>query len=192
LDIDGGADWPADVIPHTLAASLAWLPDDSGFYVTRIPAPGSVPAGEEMYNRHVFFHPLGQDWSADEEIFGAGRAREDWPNVALSHSGRWLVVEVSQGWVRSEVYLLDRSRPERGFTAIHAGVEALGSTVFAGDRLFIHTNEDAPNYALYEVDPERPDHANWRLVLPERQDRVLEGVAAVGGRAAAHERQSAS
>ena len=67
-----------------------------------------------MYNRHVFFHPLGQDWRQDEEIFGAGRAREDWPNVALSHTGRWLVVEVSQGWVRSEVYLLDRSHPERG------------------------------------------------------------------------------
>jgi len=135
--------------------------------------------------------PLGQDWTRDTEIFGTGRAREDWPNVALSHTGRWLVVEVSQGWVRSEVYLLDRSHPERGFNPVHAGVDAVASTTFAGDRLFVHTNQDAPNYALYEVDPERVERANWRLVLPERQDRVLDGVSAVGGRLAAHEMQDA-
>jgi prolyl oligopeptidase len=192
LDVDTGEHLPADVIPHTRAASIAWLQDESGFYYTRNPVPGSVPEGEEMYNRHVFFHPLGQAWIEDEEIFGAGRAREDWPYVALSYTGRWLVVEVSQGWVRSEVYLYDRQQPERGFVAIHAGVDALASTTFAGDRLFIHTNQDAPNYALYEVDPERADRANWRLVLPERQDRVLDGVSAVGGRLAAHEMQNAS
>jgi prolyl oligopeptidase len=192
LDVGRGEHLAADVIPHTRAASLAWLPDDSGFYVTRLPAPGSVPAGDELYNRHVFFHPLGQDWHADEEVFGAGRAREDWPNVEVSHSGRWLVVEVSQGWVRSEVYLFDRSRPERGFVAVHAGVDALATTTFAGDRLFLLTNHGAPNYALYEVDPENVDRANWRLVLPERADRVLDGISAVSGRLAAHEMQNAS
>jgi prolyl oligopeptidase len=192
LDLDRDEHLPADVIPHTRAASVAWLPDDSGFYVTRIPVPGSVPAGEEMYNRHVFFHPLGQDWREDEEIFGAGRAREDWPYVALSHNGRWLVVEVSQGWVRSEVYLLDRWQPERGFVAVHTGLDSVASAIFGGDRLLIHTNQGAPNYALYEVDPEHVDRANWRLVLPEREDRVLDGVSAVGGRLAAHEMQNAS
>jgi len=192
LDLDRGEDLAADVIPHTRAASVAWLPDDSGFYVTRIPAPGSVPAGEEMYNRHVFFHPLGQDWRLDEEVFGAGRAREDWPYVTLSHSGRWLVVEVSQGWVRSEVHVLDRSQPERGFVPIHAGVDAVASAFFAGDRLFIHTNQAAPNYALYEVDLARVERANWRLVLAERSDRVLDGVSAACGRLVAREMQNAS
>ncbi|MGI9148474.1 MAG: prolyl oligopeptidase family serine peptidase [Chloroflexota bacterium] len=192
LDISLGEHLVADVIPHTRAASLAWLPDDSGFYVTRIPAPGSVPEGEEMYNRHVFFHPLGQDWRQDEEIFGAGRAREDWPTVNLSDSGRWLSVDVSQGWARGEVHLLDRWRPERGFVAVHAGLDSLASTEFAGDRLFVHTNAGAPNYALYEVDPEHVDRLGWRLVLAEREDRVLDGVRAVGGRLAAHEMEQAS
>ena len=156
-------------IPYTRAASVAWLPDSSGFYYTRYPVPGSVPDGEEMYHRHVFFHALGQDWRQDAEIFGAGRAREDWPNVDISHSGRWLIVEVEQGWVRSEVYALDRQHPERGFIAIHAGVDARATTEFAGDRLLVLTNESAPNYALYEVDPERPERASWRVVLARAQ-----------------------
>ena len=48
-----------DTIERTRAASVAWLPDNSGFYYTRYPEKGEVPAGQEMYNRHVFFHELG-------------------------------------------------------------------------------------------------------------------------------------
>ena len=39
-----------DVIPHTRGASLAWLPDRSGFYYSRYPEPGSVPPGDEKYS----------------------------------------------------------------------------------------------------------------------------------------------
>ena len=48
-----------DTIERTRAASIAWLHDNSGFYYTRYPNKGDVPAGQEMYNRHVFFHWLG-------------------------------------------------------------------------------------------------------------------------------------
>src|SRR5215831_8081350 len=43
-----------DVIERTRAASIAWLHDNAGFYYTRYPKKGDVPAGQEMYNRHVF------------------------------------------------------------------------------------------------------------------------------------------
>src|SRR5205085_1271156 len=162
--------------PHTRAASIAWLPDGSGFYYTRYPTPGSVPEGEEMYHRHVFFHALGTDWRHDAEIFGAGRAREDWPNVDISASGRWLAIEVEQGWTRSEIYVLDRERPSNNFIPIHVGVDAMAHAVFAGDRLLIHTNRDAPNWMLVEVDPLHPDRENWRVIIPERSDRVLDAV----------------
>src|SRR5882757_3612769 len=37
----------AENIERTRSASVAWLPDSSGFYYTRYPQPGEVPAGEE-------------------------------------------------------------------------------------------------------------------------------------------------
>lgn len=191
LDVETGADL-SDRVPYTRAASVAWLPDDGGFYYTRYPSPGTVPPGDEMYYRHVFLHVLGREWQADEEVFGTGRAREDWPNVDISLSGRWVVVEVEQGWVRSDVYCLDREWPEHGFITIQEGVDALARVLFAGDRLLIHTNQDAPNYALYEVDPLEPERSNWRLVLPERADRVLDSVHAVAGRVVAGELRNAA
>jgi prolyl oligopeptidase len=118
--------------------------------------------------------------------------REDWPYADLSDDGRWLLVEVSQGWVRSEIHLLDRQHPERGFVPVHVGVEALASAFFAGQRMFVHTNENAPNYALYEADPEQPAKENWRLVLAERSDYVLDRVNAVAGVLVAHEMHNAS
>jgi prolyl oligopeptidase len=192
LDIERGERLSGEQIPHTRAASIAWLPDASGFYYTRYPSPGSVPSGEEMYHRHVFFHTLGQDWQADAEVFGAGRAREDWPNLDLSHGGRWLSVEVQQGWVRSEVFVFDRHQPERGFIPIHVGREAMARPVFAGERLLLHTNLETPNYALYEVDPDAPDHKNWRLIIAERADRVLDTVQPAVGRLVAHEMHNAT
>jgi prolyl oligopeptidase len=192
LNVRSGEHLAADEIPYTRAASLAWLPDTSGFYYSRYPEPGSVAEGEEMYNRRIFLHQLGRSWRDDEEVFGADRAREDWPNVDISPSGRWVAVVVEQGWARSEVYLLDRERPEQGFVAIHAGVEASATVEFAGDRVLVHTNYQAPNYALFEVDPARPERTNWRLIVPERADRVLDGVRAVAGVIAAHEMQNAT
>ncbi|MBV8715439.1 MAG: S9 family peptidase [Chloroflexi bacterium] len=192
LDVDRGVRLESDQIPYTRAASIAWLPDNSGFYYTRYPTLGSVPDGEEMYHRHVFFHSLGADWRQDAEVFGAGRAREDWPNVDISSSGRWLSVEVEQGWSRSEVYVLDRENLSGGFIAIHEGIDAMAHAVFAGDRLLVHTNRDAPNWVLFEVDPSHPDRSSWRLIIPERADRVLDAIHPSVGRLIAHELHNAT
>ncbi len=76
--------------------------------ITRvIPSKGDVAEGQEMYNRHVFYHALGDDPAKDPLIFGEGRDPQDWPHVILSNDGRWLSIMVEQGWTKSEVYLKD-------------------------------------------------------------------------------------
>ena len=113
----------AEKIERTRAASVAWLPDSSGFYYTRYPRPGDVPAGEEMYNRRVFFHQLSSDENADGAhdplIFpgdGMELAPQHWPNVSISNDGRWLLVEVSEGWTKTELYLKDLSFEDQSFS----------------------------------------------------------------------------
>ena len=71
-----------DTIERTRAASLAWKPDDSGFYYTRYPKPGEVAAGQEMYNRARLLSSAGWRSCKDTLIFGEGRDPQDWPNVA--------------------------------------------------------------------------------------------------------------
>ena len=63
-----------DTIERTRACSIAWMSSgNSGFFYTRYPKKGDVPEGQEMYNRHVFYHDLGTDPETDTPIFGEGR-----------------------------------------------------------------------------------------------------------------------
>jgi prolyl oligopeptidase len=185
-DVASGRDLP-DAIPGARACSVAWAPDSRSFYYTRYPAPGSVPPSEEKYHRWVFFHRLGDDPAHDAKVFGEGRDRTDWPSVALSPDGRWLVITVSQGWSKSEVYLFDRRSPATATTPITvaAGEEAEFEVAeILDDRLYLLTTSGAPRRQLYAVELAHPERARWHLVIPEGAD-ILDGVAYFGGRLAA-------
>jgi prolyl oligopeptidase len=83
----------------------AWKRDSSGFFYTRYPKPGEVPAGKEVYHRRVFYHALGSDPAKDPLIFGKDLGAEDWPVVGLSTDDHWLLIAVYQGWTKSELFL---------------------------------------------------------------------------------------
>jgi prolyl oligopeptidase len=175
-----------DVIPRARACSLAWSPQSDGFYYTRYPAAGTVPAGEEHYHRGVYFHRLGADPAADAKIFGDGLSLSSWPNVQLSPDGRWLGIEVSEGWSKTEVFLIDRQKGDRqkggAPVPVVTGRQAIFNLVeLLDDRLYLVANENAPRYQLFEVNPQKPERANWKLVLPEGDD-TLESVAVASGK----------
>jgi prolyl oligopeptidase len=182
-NVDTGQDLP-DKIERTRACSLAWYADGKGFYYTRYPAVGSVPKGKENYYRHVYAHALGQDPKNDFRIFGEGRDPEDWPSVTLSPDGRWLAVNVHQGWAKSEVYLSDQSGRDHSFYPVAEGIPALFEIITRNDRCFIHTNFEAPRYRLFELDPTLQhekwrDRTKWKEILSQQKNK-LESVAFVG------------
>src|SRR6266849_4968523 len=179
-----------DSIERTRAASIAWKLDNSGFYYTRYPRKGEVAEGQEVYNRHVFYYALGSDPAKDPLIFGEGRDPEDWPDVDLSNDGHWLVISVSQGWTKTELYLQnlqDGSAPVR----ITEGKNFLyGGEVFNG-KIFITTNEDAPRYRAFVADANAPARSNWKEIIPQN-DAVLQGVSIVNGQLLASYEKNAS
>jgi prolyl oligopeptidase len=179
-----------DTIERTRAASIAWLHDDSGFYYTRYPNKGDVPEGQEMYNRHVFYHQLGDDVVHDDKIFGEGRDPEDWPGVALSNDGNWLLIEVEQGWTKSELYLMDL-RKNTPPTRVTTGKEFLYHGEVYDGKLYITTNEDAPRYRLFVTNAGDYERADWKEIIPQT-DAVLQGVAVYGGKLFAQYEQNAT
>jgi len=179
-----------DTIDRTRAASIAWTLDNSGFYYTRYPKKGDVPEGQEMYNRHVFYHELGTDPETDPPIFGEGRDPEDWPSVSLDNDGRFLLITVQQGWTKTELFLMDlkkRTPPTRvttGKNFIYSG------SVYNG-RLYIVTNEDAPRYRVFVAEAGDYERDNWEEIIPQT-DAVLQGAAVWGGKLFTQYEQNAS
>ena len=163
-----------DRIPYTRAASVGWLPDGSAFAYTRYPDPAAVGEDEANYHRAVWWHVLGDDPGHDELVFGPADDKSAWPSVEVSRDGRWVLVEVSHGWTRVDVHLIDRTTGAR--TTVIEGVEALSSFTVVGDRLVGTTTLDAPRGRVVTADLAAPTPDRWRTVVPEADD-VIEGVA---------------
>ncbi|MRG90853.1 prolyl oligopeptidase family serine peptidase [Polyangium spumosum] len=183
MDVETGKDLPeTEVIPRARYASVAWLPDGKSFYYTRFPQKGDVPDGEEHYHRKVYLHRIGEPWAKDALVFGEGRAMTDSPSVSISPNGRWLVASVHMGWSRVEAYLLDhKAGPKAKFVPLVVPKEnAIYDVDVYDDFLLVRTNDGAPTYELYRVDPQKPAREHWKKILPATSD-VLQTATSIGG-----------
>jgi prolyl oligopeptidase len=179
-----------DTIERTRAASIAWAPDNSGFYYTRYPMKGDVAPGEELYNRHVFYHGLGSDPAYDGLYFGEGRDEEDWPSVSLDNDGRLLLITVEQGWTKTELFLMDLKAGTPP-TRITTGKNFLYSASVYNGRVYILTNEDAPRYRMFVTEAGDYERDNWKEIIPQTGG-VLKDAEVWGGKIFAQYEQNAT
>ena len=169
--IDVGTGQPLDdLIPNTRASSIAWLPDNSGFWYLRYPQG-------DAYNRHVYFHRLGTDPVTDPVVFDALPTEETWPDVVASDDGRHLLVYMLVGWDRIDAHLLDTATGE--WREVISGVQAQSSFFFHADELYGVTSRDASNGRIIAAPLDNP--SNWRTVVAER-DVVIVRATSLGDR----------
>jgi prolyl oligopeptidase len=169
-----------DTIDRTRFASIAWMKDNSAFYYTRHPQKGEVPVGEEVYHVKVFYHQLGTDPAKDSMIFGEGRNPQDIPQVTLSDDDRWLLIDVSEGWTKTEMYLKDLRSSDAPLEITTGKNFLYGGDFFAG-KLYITTNEDAPHYRVFVADTAKAKRENWKEIIPQT-DGVLQNASVTGGK----------
>ena len=156
-----------DRIPHTQRSTVAWAGE--GFYYAAHPAPGTVAPGDEHYHRRVRFHRLGDDPARDETVFGEGRPKEDIVWARTSPNGRWVLFHAFKGWTSSDVYLLDRTAPERGLRIVVEGEQGISEGLPRDDAIWVRTNLDAPNYRVVRAELDAPERSRWKTVVPESE-----------------------
>jgi prolyl oligopeptidase len=179
-EVDSGRD-RRDVIPRTRGCSLAWLPSGQGFYYTRH-QPIDTRAGQQPLFIRVYFHRLGTDPERDRLIFGEEWGPSIWPTLRLSPDGRRLVIEVAEGSVRSDLFLIDtraRSRKPMPLVAGHSALFHVADVL--EDKIYVLSNQGAPRYRLFQVDMDRPTRPHWKEIIPEGKD-TLESARIIGGK----------
>ncbi len=158
-----------EAIPDTRHSSLAWLPDEAGFFYTRYP-----PGGD--YHVRLYRHALGTPWEADPLVFGEGRKPEEWIDVSLSGDGAHLVAAVYDGWARSDAYVARGDDSALTFVPLSEGRDAVYEPLPANGKLYVRTNDGAPRFRVYEVDYARLERRDWREIVPEAAG-ALDGFA---------------
>jgi prolyl oligopeptidase len=135
-----------DKIIHCRYSCIRWLPDDSGFFYTRNPRPGTVPKNEEHLHTKVYFHKLGDDSDNDELIFGKDRPKDDMTNIRLSPDGKYLAIHVAQTWTENDVYIYDTKTKETKLLTV--SMSAKFQVRFLKYKILIYTNYKSNNYRI--------------------------------------------
>jgi len=169
-----------DVIEGAKYASPAWTPSSDGFYYTWLPPPGSVPASERPGYAEVRFHKLGSDPKDDRIVHERTGDPRTFIGASISRDGRWLIATIEHGWTSSDVYFLDRLRGAKDWTPLVTGRDALYDVDVDRGQFFVLTNDGAPNYRVFRIDPQRPGREQWKEIVPERADATLEAMTIVG------------
>ncbi|MCB2231589.1 prolyl oligopeptidase family serine peptidase [bacterium] len=176
-----------DTIPHTRAAAISWLADESGFYYTRFAEPGSVPDGDENYYRRVYRHTLGEDWRNDPLVFGEQIDKTAWPWISWSPDRTRIFFGSYVGSQETDLYL---ESPD-GARLLNEGEKAYFSVTPANDCFFIHTNFEAPAYRVMRAEYDKPMLQDWTEIIPE-SDKAIQSVQLIAGRLVLHSYLSAS
>ncbi len=165
---------------------VAWLPGGkSYYYVRRLPAD-QVPDGEEQFHRRVWLHQVGTDPAGDTLVFGDGLDATNYYGVTVSRDGRWLSIMASAGTEpRNDLWVADiaDSPPENPtLVTVQEGVDAQTSLHFGRDGLiYAYTNNHAPRGRILVTEPGTWSLDEWRDLIPEDPEAVLEGWAVLDG-----------
>ena len=167
---------------------VAWIPGGTQFYYVRRIAPDLLPESEQNFHRRVYLHTVGQDPSQDALVFGAGMNMTNYYGAEVSRDGRWLQISASEGTEpRNDLYVADLSAcpaDAPAFTLIQGDVDAQTSLSFGRDgRVYVGTDLNAPRGRLAVTEPGAWAPSQWRDLIPEDNESVLDGYALLDGMA---------
>jgi len=186
LDVATGKSSDVDVIPGARYADPSWTPKSDGFYYTWIPTDPAIPDSAMPGYQEVRFHRLGQDPKRDRILRPHSGNSGEFPGAAVSTDGHWLLLSVSYGWTKNDVYYLDlRGKGAAGsgpaeFKPLVVGKDALFNARAWKDRFYVHTNDGAARWRVMRVDPKHPDEKDWAQVVPERDDVTIDQFTIAG------------
>jgi prolyl oligopeptidase len=180
MDVATGARSGIDVIEGAKYAWPSWTPAGDGFYYTWLPPADAVKASDRPGCAEVRFHKLGADPHNDKVIRDKTGDPGTFISAAVDRSGRWLIATIEHGWTRTDVYVRDLRTADAVWKPLAVGNDARYDVNVDRGRFFVSTNEGAPNYRVFRVDPAHMDREGWVEIVAERSDATLEGVTLVG------------
>jgi len=181
---EGGSDWrkvivlktdDKSVVGDTLVdikfSGLAWRGNE-GFYYSSYDKPkeGSALSGLTQYHK-LYFHKLNTPQREDELIFGGESTPRRYIGAYLTEDERFLVISAANTTSGNELYIQDLNDGKSEIVNVVNNFEKENSIVDNdGDKLFIYTNLNAPNYRVVTVDVKAPQPANWNDLIPETEN----------------------
>ena len=154
-----------DELPNT-SADPAWANDNKTvFYTTK--------NTETLLSEKIYKHKINTDVSEDELIYEE-KDNTYYIGVNKSKSGRFIVIW-NGATKTNDYWLIDADNPDvplKNFTPRTEGMEY--SIDHVNGRFYIITNWNATNFRLMETGEANTGRDNWKEVIAEREDVLLQ------------------
>jgi prolyl oligopeptidase len=183
MEVATGKVSDVDVIPGGKYAGPSWTPRGEGFYYTWVPPlSDTVTPAERPGFAELRFHALGKDPSTDTIAHEKTGNPQTFLGGYASKDGHWLIATIQHGWNASDVYFRDLRTHEDRWHPLVVGKPFIYGVDVHKDVFYVTTNEDAPRWRVFRVDPRHVDRKSWREIVAERKDVVIENANVLGNR----------
>ncbi|WP_460923834.1 S9 family peptidase [Pontibacter brevis] len=156
-----------DAIANTTGGAVWGNDNKTVFYTMKDPALRSFK---------IFKHTLGTPTSQDKEVYH--EADETFSTFVYKTKSEDYIIIGSGSTVSNEYRYLGADKPNGTFKVIQPRERGLEYSVdHFGDKFYMVTNKDgATNFKLMQTPVSKPGKANWKEVVPHREDVLLEGI----------------
>ncbi|MFT3981001.1 MAG: prolyl oligopeptidase family serine peptidase [Ferruginibacter sp.] len=193
----GGSDWRTyfvmdmqtlQYLPDSLAwvkvSGASWLGD--GFFYSRYPSTG---AGKELStkneNHQVYYHKVGTSQSEDKLVYEDPSRPLAFNSVYADEEERYVFLNISDRTKAkgNAIWYYDNNSSDKTFKPIikDPGEFLYSITDVHNGKFIVTTNDDARNQKIVLVDPANPARANWKTIVPEKEENIV-GVNTAGGK----------
>ncbi|HTJ81967.1 MAG TPA: prolyl oligopeptidase family serine peptidase [Polyangiaceae bacterium] len=184
LDVDTMKKSDVDVIEGAKYAYPSWTPQNDAFYYTWLPTDPAIKPADRPGFAEVRFHKLGQDPKKDKLVHEKTGDASKFISADLSRDGKFLFLTVSDGWTSDALFLKDGTKVEGKFAPVAAPGKAHYQATSHAGSIFIVTDEGAPHWHVFKVDPAKTDRSAWVEIVKEDPSATIDGFAIIGGKLA--------
>ena len=189
-----GSDWSTTYIMDIasgkpLADSICWMRGDGvawvkdAFYYVRYPEPEKDKALTAVpLHAKVYFHKLGDAQANDKFIYEYPADPKIGIGVQTTEDDKFMFIYRQPGSNGYDVLGQRLTVPGDSIKLLFKGYDyQYGIMDNVGNDLLVNTNDGAGNYKVIRVNYSNTAKANWKVIIPERKERI-EGASVMGGK----------
>ena len=163
-DLTTGTVYP-ETIANAEGRSIAWAADNKTlFYVKK--------DVKTLLGYQVYRHVLGTDPSQDVLVYEE-KDNTFSVNVKRSRSDKYIFIVSELNQVSTEYKYLDASNPTAEFKVFLPRENQVYEVDHAGDKFYIMTDKNAPNFKIMTTDENNTAFSNWKEMIPHRENVLI-------------------
>ncbi|CUX55706.1 Prolyl endopeptidase [Agrobacterium tumefaciens str. CFBP 5621] len=180
LDVDSGRILD-DVVEWARFTRIAWAPDGSGFFYSRVPKPADETTDAVVANHAVYFHRLGTEQAEDRLIYATPERPDLLHGADRVSGGRYLTISSTPGTNESSLTIIDLASGDWKPRTVVADMDSAWYVIGNDQQtLFLATTQDAGRARIVSLDLTDKNPKPKEIIAEAADGAVLDSAILAG------------